>query len=107
MITEFGDYYDHISDITKILLVLITLYYINTEKFFNIIPIIIISGILSLMHLGCQEKYSENNNSPTLNILKNYCPTNNNVVDSLKYTKYFGLGTFNLVIVLCIIYYDF
>jgi len=108
MVTVFGDYYDHISDITKISLVLLTLYYIDSNKFFNIIPIIIIFGILSIIHIGCQEYYYNTNESPTLNYIQNFCPVNdNNVIQTLNYTKYFGLGTFNLVVAICIIYYDF
>jgi hypothetical protein len=110
--SKFGDYYDHISDIIKLLLVLVALYYINKEKFFKVIPFIIITCILQFIHLGCQELYSEYENSDFLNNLVVICPVKdnkniNNVHHSLEMTKYFGSGTFNVVMVISIIYYSF
>jgi phosphatidylglycerophosphate synthase len=37
MVTVFGDYYDHNSDFVKIFAVLLTLYYINFNKFFKVL----------------------------------------------------------------------
>ena len=34
MITKFGDYYDHIADVIKIILILYILYHIDSIKFF-------------------------------------------------------------------------
>ena len=107
--TVFGDYYDHISDILKLLLVLASLYYINKEKFYKIIPFIIIACILQFVHLGCQEKYSNSKNNDILDNLKNLCPVKNNkdLLSKLETTRYFGCGTFNLVVIISIIYYNF
>ena len=107
--SAFGDYYDHFSDIVKLLLVLLALYYINKKKFFKVIPFIIIACILSFIHLGCQEIYSDSENSDFLSNVKVLCPITDkhNVTDNLEVTRYFGCGTFNLVIVLSIIYYNF
>jgi hypothetical protein len=112
MTTVFGDYYDHISDLTKTVLVLLTLYYINPDKFFNVLPIIICFFILTLPHLGCQELYYNSSESNSLNFTKILCPVPNNYSESdiksiLKYTKYFGCGTFYIIFALIIIYYDF
>ena len=57
MVTKFGDYYDHISDITKDILILGTLYWINPDKFITGIPILGLFGIFAMSHLGCQEIY--------------------------------------------------
>ena len=107
--SPLGDYYDHISDIIKLLLVLLTLYYINKKKFFQIIPFIIIACILQCFHFGCQEIYSNSENNDFLQNLKILCPVTDrySVKDNLKITRYFGCGTFNLVVILSIIYYNF
>ena len=42
MVTKFGDYYDHVADITKILLILYIFYIIDSKKFFITIPFVIL-----------------------------------------------------------------
>lgn len=54
ILTVFGDYYDHVSDLLKIIAILTTLYYMNKDKFYKVIPIIILMGILMALHMGCQ-----------------------------------------------------
>lgn len=112
MVTVFGDYYDHISDLSKIISILITLYYINPDKFYKIIPIIGFMGIMMAVHMGCQELLYENNESDTLEPTKQLCPVKNqNDTDTLKKilesTKLFGCGTFYITIALSIVYYAF
>lgn len=51
MITVFEDYYQ--SDLLKIIAILITLYHINQDKFYKVIPIIILMEILMAVHIGC------------------------------------------------------
>ena len=111
MITVFGDYYDHISDLVKMIAVLYTLYYINPNKFFKIIPVIILLFILMGMHMGCQELYYDSDESTSINITKQLCPISSNhkneISETMKITRFFGCGTFNISVVLAIIYYDF
>ena len=112
MMTSFGDYYDHISDFIKIFTILATLYYINPQKFYKVIPIILLVCITSIIHLGCQELLYINNESHSLELTKNFCPVKNqNDIEQIKktidITKLFGCGTFNITLVLSIIYYDF
>ena len=111
MTSVFGDYYDHISDVIKLTATLITLYYIDSNKFLKILPIIIGSFILMAMHVGCQEKYYNSKESDTLNFTKKLCPVDiNNKIDlenKMRYTKYFGCGTGNIIISACIIYYSY
>lgn len=59
MTSVFGDLYDHISDISKTILILGTLYYIDSSKFVTVFIIFILVGSISLIHLGCQENYYE------------------------------------------------
>ena len=107
----FGDYYDHISDLTKGFCYLYTLYYLNSSLFLTIFPLIMIFSFLLILHLSYQEKlYNKKNNSPTLSSLNNLIPaylqTNNivNIKKRLEITKFFGTGTFNLLICCLIIY---
>jgi phosphatidylglycerophosphate synthase len=66
MVTTFGDYYDHINDQLKILLILIVMYLKSKCKFFSILPIIAALTLLSLMHLGCQEKIYDQYEPPDI-----------------------------------------
>ena len=112
MTSVFGDYYDHISDVIKIFAIFITLYYIDSNKFLKIIPIIILLFVLMSVHMGCQELLYDTDESITLEITKYLCPVSNInnkdlIKDTLNSTKYFGCGTFNIAIVIFIIYYSF
>ena len=102
-VTKFGDYYDHIADVIKFISVIYTLYYINSIMIsYFIIPIIILLFFTS-MHVGCQEKYYNKNESYTLSFTKMLCP--NNKYNPLNITRFFGLGTFTLFMTFIIIYY--
>ena len=110
MVTLFGDYYDHISDLLKILSILITLYIINPTKFFHIFPIFLLISIMMIIHLGCQEIYYNTNQSKTLEFAKNMCPVNDiNNKGQLQYilnsTKLFGCGTIYTTLAISFIYY--
>jgi len=100
METEFGDYYDHFNDMLKLIMIMSIMYYKSSSKFYKVLPIILGFGLLTGIHIGCQEKiYSESNNikSGTLNIFKSWCLN----TDYIYTTKYFGVGT--LIIVFCIV----
>jgi phosphatidylglycerophosphate synthase len=112
LVSAYGDMYDHASDIIKGIATFYTLYYINKDKFFKVIPIIIVAFILSLIHIGCQEKlYDKDEESQTLKLTKTMCPADQNNQDDIKnklsYTRYFGMGSLNLIIAICIIYYGY
>ncbi len=112
MVTVFGDYYDHISDILKIFFVLLTLYYINSQKFFRIFPIFILISIMMLIHFGCQELYYGSDQNTTLKFTENLCPVNDKtnisqITQALESTKYFGCGTLYATLVISIIYYSY
>lgn len=94
METVFGDYYDHFSDVSKTLLVLYGIYLKRPHMFTRVnIIIFLVLLFLMLMHLGCQEKYNNSNMSPSLSVCKDLCPDKNNIY----YTRYFGVGTFILL----------
>ncbi len=107
--TIFGDYYDHISDIIRHIFIFWSLYKINPGIFFNVLPYIFIILIIIIMHFACQEIIYGGNKSPILYICKYICPfiSKNNAESIIKYTKYFGSGTFNFLISLLILYYGY
>ena len=110
MVTKFGDYYDHIADVTKVVLILYILYIIDSKKFFIIIPFLILFMFLTFVHIGCQELYYDSIESHTLSTLKNLCPVYNkndktSIVNTLGITRYVGCGTFTICLMLSIIYY--
>lgn len=112
MYSSFGDYYDHISDIIKTISTLVVLYYIDSNKFYKIIPILVLVGIMMSVHMGCQELLYENNESETLEISKKFCPVknkNNNeeIKNTISSTKFFSVGTFQIALALSIIYYGY
>ena len=89
--TVLGDYLDHVSDlITSILLFYILFPTLNKLDILIIITFIILQNI----HLGCQQKYHNKNtkNKETLDIFRNLCFCDINI------SKYFGCGTFTLIL---------
>ena len=111
MVTEFGDYYDHIADVVKYFVIFGLLFYtLYINNNIEIIIIIIILMVLTNMHLGCQEKYVDFTNkqicSPSLSIVKKLCnaETKSDVDHILSYSSYCGNGTFILIV--CLIIYN-
>lgn len=101
-VTKFGDYYDHITDVIKMISVIYTLYYINSKIMtFLIIPMIILF-ILESMHMSCQEKY--HNKYDSIISFSTLCP-NNKKYNPLNITRFFGCGTIMLFYTIIIIYY--
>jgi phosphatidylglycerophosphate synthase len=114
MVSEFGDYYDHISDfaVDGIMLYLIARKYLklqnnNLKKY---IPVILIPlmGLL-IMHFGCQEKYFKGDISKggLLDYYKPICPIDANnksgLEKFLKISRFFGSGTFRMYICILIL----
>lgn len=102
--TTFGDYFDHISDIIKLSILLFTIL-INTKiiQFEKILFFIICSilFILLVIHFGCQEKiYNKNLNKNSLY----YCMFLCKKKKYINLTKYFGSGTFINFISLFLLY---
>lgn len=107
----FGDYYDHVSDVIKVTLVMITLYYIDSQKFNQILPVLIVVYIGVAIHMGCQELMYKSDESESLSLLKNLCPIESGdetmLKKVIKSTRFFGCGTVYATLALCVIYYNF
>lgn len=104
METAFGDYYDHISDMSKGLFILIAVIIHPIPLRLKQILIIILTVLLSLslMHLGCQEGIynpDKHDKYDSLSNLKYLCGTTESSLEYIKYTRYFGTGT--VVVYMC------
>ncbi len=101
MITKFGDYYDHISDLLTGFLLFYAIWKTNirfdSKKKIYIILILFLIG--AGIQLGCIHKeYKNSNESPSLNMLIKMCPNN----FKIEFWRYFGPGTLVLVMALII-----
>ena len=110
MVSKFGDLYDHIGDAFKYMVVLYALFYSTKKKTTNkqwlYILIILILMVLSIVHMGYQEKiYDKKEESSYLNVCKIFTSLDNNPRRTIQYTKQFGCGTWNLCFALVIIFW--
>ena len=103
MVTTFGDYYDHISDIV-LYIILITMIIYKCKNKLKLIPFLVIFAIffyITMMQLGCQEKIYNKEESDTLNFFKKLCP--NPPEKTIKFTRFFGCGSSILLLMILII----
>ena len=115
MVTKFGDLYDHVKDISVLLLLTIVLFIIFRQKkyFYHAFVVIIIFLILSNIHLTCQQTLYKgaNSNDEFLDFLKyiyiKLGINDENCKEVIQYTKYFGVGTLHLIVVLSTIFLTF
>jgi phosphatidylglycerophosphate synthase len=112
MVSEFGDLFDHIKDISVIILLYLVIWFkpnIKKKKKVIFTAISVLLMMTTSIHLGCQERYySRNEKSGESNALnftkkvsKGICSKSNNY-DNLRFTKWGGCGTYNLMLVLMI-----
>jgi phosphatidylglycerophosphate synthase len=96
MVSSYGDYYDHISDFIKSIVLFTVLFYhpidIKTKAIFFVILGVLIFTMT--VHLGCQEKMFNPDGSDSLAYTKHFCPRKENIV----LTRYVGVGTTMLYI---------
>lgn len=112
MQSVFGDYYDHFSDYLKmILLIGVAIYKLSECKQLGtlhifILVVVVISFILMLIQLGCQEVYHNEKHSPSLSFFKNLCYNKDKPEDIMAITKFFGCGTNIFLISILILFWD-
>ena len=97
MTTVFGDWYDHLADLIKYLLIGLAIYLspVDTKyKLFILFSNLVLLYLL-ITHLGCQEKNYNSEDCDCNGILRtflNLCPEKK----WIHVTKYFGCGTMTL-----------
>ena len=110
MVSKFGDLYDHLADLAKVIAVLLALFCINkkqtTVKQRVFISILIILGFLQIIHMGYQETiYNKKDESPYLNIIRNFFVNEEKAEQNICYTRYFGCGTWYLFFTILILFW--
>jgi len=108
MVTQFGDYYDHVADITGQILTMYILYNTVDDPHQWIVHLLVIMLILSMVQIGCQERYidmmklSSGYTSPSIESSTYLCPKSivpdNDVEYLMEYTRLCGVGTVQLII---------
>ena len=104
LVSQFGDLYDHITDLIKIGIFLVLLYtqYKDKTRFSYFLIVFIVLSIASITHLGCQELlYGKSGESMFLSVTKKLCVDEKNI----HFTKYFGTGTTQLFLALVLIFF--
>ena len=104
MVSRFGDYFDHGSDIIKYILYIVVLFKLkrNNEHFIKYMIAIGVLSFLLLIQLGCEEKiYNKSNESETLKLTKLLCPDKK----MIHVTKYFGAATLKITMAVIILIY--
>lgn len=105
-VTKFGDWYDHIKDISTGILLMVILYYRNRDRcewkvWVPTVMVFILFTCFGYAHLGCQEKIYNRNQSFTLNMGRQMCP--GNPEKQIRWTRFLGMGTWIIVLVTCVI----
>jgi phosphatidylglycerophosphate synthase len=111
MITKFGDAYDHVKDFVVTVSIIAVFILRNRDiprdKMIGVIAIILLAHVCMNSHLGCQEKIYNKEESGTLSHLKYLCPgTREDAMNNIKFTRYFGCATINILMILIIIYVE-
>lgn len=97
MYSKFGDYFDHIGDLIKHILMFLLILILPISTPIKIF-ILVLLGILVLLlniHLGAQQCFAKGDTS-VLDNLKFLCRKK----EDIKFLRYFGVGTFELVVFL-------
>lgn len=103
MVTKIGDTYDHVKDALVYILIIIVFF---LQKKYSGIVLLFVSLLFINCIMGCQEFYYDKDESPALTITKQICPckNRNDSIRILPYLRWFGVGTWNLIIAIYIFF---
>jgi phosphatidylglycerophosphate synthase len=107
MVTEFGDYYDHVKDAFVLTLLVITFLFQRSAKIPWFMRIIIIGAMAlafmaSLVVIGCQELYyDKHHESASLKMF--HCLCGEDAESHLQDMKWFGCGTASLIVAILLV----
>jgi phosphatidylglycerophosphate synthase len=110
MISKFGDVYDHVSDIVKVLAVIWALIMSNkkktTSKQWIFLILLFLLCFMQCIHMGYQEViYNKQDETSTLNVLRKIVENDKTPEKTIQISKYFGCGTWYLCFALVIIFW--
>jgi len=103
MTSNLGDMYDHTKDALVFFILLFIVYKIGRITL-PVILVFILFSILMILHFSCQEKncddeFKDKHNS-FIFASKSLCGNK----DNIKWTRFFGVGTFNIIFIILICY---
>jgi len=96
MVSEFGDYYDHVKDAVVVFLLKTALFYRYPNQTKWAIPLFSVMMYLMAMHIGCQQHFVEGKGSETIDMYMTLCPKR----DLIYLTRFFGSGTYYLFLIM-------
>ena len=103
MTTSFGDKYDHVSDLVSTAVFLYILYKTLKNKKYILFPLLFM--IFSVLVTMCNEKLNNKIRKKkilrdSLQFVENICPynTENDIIRFLRKYRYFGYGTYYVVL---------
>lgn len=97
MVSKFGDYYDHISDVLKYIALLVAMFLLrkNNTHFLKYLSFIAFLTVLVVIDLGCEERiYNKNEESDTLKLTQKLCYDKS----MIKWARFFGPGTLMMIL---------
>lgn len=104
MVTEFGDYYDHISDAVQAGIAMILI--LSYKPPLKLVVLLMVTMYLSLKHFGCQERlykaspHYDGVAAATLDAYESMCPQQSDIA----WTRLFGAGTLNFLFIFVVWY---
>lgn len=105
MMSKFGDYYDHVTDITVCTLV-VAVVLVRWRHVLGSGDLVVAAVVLGLTmaHMGCQQRHhdthSPKKDTETLDGLRVLCPC----TEATHWTRYFGIGTFQVFVVVYVVF---
>lgn len=99
MVSDFGDWFDHITDIVVFLLIFIVITFnrfISLNLRFTFMATITVLSFMMLVHMGCQELAYDKKNNDSLSAIEVFCPYK----DAIVWTRFFGVGTWTMALLL-------
>ena len=104
-VTLFGDYYDHISDMLKYIVISYSLYQSDNQRFIELSYILVIMLLVLMVHFGCQEKIYNKDISHTIGLFKYIIPDKVDHCKLIEYTRFCGNGTLIFILFLSIYFW--
>ena len=105
MTSNFGDLYDHITDLVFVAVMIILVLIKTTRPKNQILAsslVMILMHVLAMIHFGCQESiYKTDKPSLSMSFVKPLCK---NPEKLIKYTRFFGTGTQYVAFIFWIIF---
>lgn len=104
LVTKFGDYYDHISDILKLIALVVAMFVLrkNNTHFLKYLLIVMVLSILVVLNIGCEERiYNKNEESESLKLTQKLCFNKK----MIRWARFFGPATNMLILSIIMLVY--